>query len=408
MRRAALFVRNAPVHNTCIKAYIRVLGGKERVREALEGIVAAMRAAELDEARWPEASALVDEAFGLTGNHLTVMGSGPDGQPEFLFGRLYLHGEPNEEWERDYVENYFVRDERIPRMLALPDGAVRHVDSFYEDRERRSSDTYNGFLVPTGGTNMVTTRAAGPPGLQVFWSFVRSGGPEDWPTVGMDGLAWLLPHIGHFVSVRRALADAQVRGVRTSAQLLDAEGLGVVLLDRHGRIIETNDRARAMLLAGDALSDRDGCLVARQSNECAALHRTLNAALPRGGRMAVGGTVMVRRDAGRPLFVHVSPATGSPDAGLADAAVLVALEDLGCNVPADEQRLGEAFALTRAEQRVAAALVAGGSAAEIADEICRSEATVRWHIQRMKAKFQCRRMTDLVRLFSRAGESSRR
>ena len=288
-------------------------------------------------------------------------------------------------------------------MLAMPEGGVRHVNSFYDDRERRSSDTYNGFLVPTGGTNMVTTRAAGPPGLHVFWSFVRPGGPGDWSTAEKDGLAWLLPHLGHLVGVRQALAEAQVRGARNSAQLVDAEGLGVLLLDRHGRVTETNDQARAMLLAGDAVADREGYLVAKQPNDCAALFRTLQAALPRDGQMALGGTVAVQRDSGPPLLVHVSPATGSPDVPLANTAVLVVLEDLGSDVPADERRLGEVFGLMRAEQRVAAALVAGGTAPTIAAEICRSEATVRWHIQRMKAKFNCRRLSDLVRLFSRAG-----
>ena len=76
-----------------------------------------------------------------------------------------LNGALASESERGYVENYFFLDERIPNALAMPDGAVRDVNSLYDDQQRRLSNAYNGFLVPTGDTNMVTTRAPGPPRL---------------------------------------------------------------------------------------------------------------------------------------------------------------------------------------------------------------------------------------------------
>ena len=147
--------------------------------------------------------------------------------------------------------------------------------------------------------------------------------------------------------------------------------------------------------------------MARKPNDRVALVQAVRAALPSDEHLASGGTVTVWGDSGPPLFIHVSPATNPSDAVLADAEIFVVLEDPSNNVPPDERWLGEVFALTRAEQRIAAALVAGGTASTIAAEICRSEATVRWHIQRMKAKLKCRRLTELLLLFCRARVSVR-
>lgn len=59
-----------------------------RDRERLAEVVAALRDAELDDARWPQTASRVDTAFGLHGNHLSVIeGDGP-GRAELLFGRL--------------------------------------------------------------------------------------------------------------------------------------------------------------------------------------------------------------------------------------------------------------------------------------------------------------------------------
>ena len=72
----------------------------------------------------------------------------------------------------------------------------------------------------------------------------------------------LLPHIRQFVRVRRALIKAEARGASVTALLDNTRG-GVIHLDRRGRIVEANDRARAILRQGDSLSDRGGVLSAR-------------------------------------------------------------------------------------------------------------------------------------------------
>ena len=55
-------------------------------------ILSSMNQAMLDDAHWPAASALIDDACGMTGNELVIaQGSGDDAR--VLFARFYQRGE---------------------------------------------------------------------------------------------------------------------------------------------------------------------------------------------------------------------------------------------------------------------------------------------------------------------------
>ena len=75
----------------------------------------------------------------------------------------------------------------------------------------------------------------------------------------------LLPHIQQFVRVRQALVRAGARHTTVTA-LLDNRRIGVLELDRRGRIMAVNDRARSILRRGDGLLDRDRMLRAPRAS----------------------------------------------------------------------------------------------------------------------------------------------
>ena len=170
--------------------------------------MASLREAQLDDTRWPAASALVDDACGMMGNHLAIIRGDNRNSAEFLFGKLYKRGEPDEELEQLYIRDYFAIDERIPRFFRMPDGQLSHVSAMFTDQELVASPTYNDFVVPTGAGNSLNVRMAGPGGLHIVMSLVRSGDPSCWTSESVGTVRRLLPHIRHFVRVRQALADA--------------------------------------------------------------------------------------------------------------------------------------------------------------------------------------------------------
>ena len=116
-----------------------------------------------------------------------------------------------------------------------------------------------------------------------------------------------MPHIRQFIRVRQALVGAEARAT-TETALLDNPRIGVLHLDRRGRIIEVNDRARSILRRGDGLWDRDGRLRARASADQVRLERVVGDARAAAVAVAVSGSMMLRRSSVVPPFVvHVKP-----------------------------------------------------------------------------------------------------
>ena len=129
----------------------------------------------------------------------------------------------------------------------------------------------------------------------------------------------LLPHIRQFVRVRQALVRAEARGTTVTA-LLDNPRVGVLHLDRRGRIMAVNDRARLILRHDDGLSDRDGVLRTSLRDDQLRLERLLSAALPTSGAVAVSGSMMLRRSSVLPPFRGARPTRECPATGLWRAA----------------------------------------------------------------------------------------
>ena len=97
---------------------------------AHDRIVAALHKAMLDPARWPAASALIDEALGAGSNTLGVS-EGSGAGTHLHFAGFYQRGERRPDLEREYFEHYHALDERVPRIRELPAGRLVHVPDLY-------------------------------------------------------------------------------------------------------------------------------------------------------------------------------------------------------------------------------------------------------------------------------------
>ena len=84
-------------------------------------------------------------------------------------------------------------------------------------------------------------------------------GGDGWESDRLRLHEHLLPHVHRAVVIRQALAAADALGSGV-AGLLDSERIGVVQLDRGGRVLAANGPALGILRRGDGLVDRDGVL----------------------------------------------------------------------------------------------------------------------------------------------------
>ena len=365
---------------------------------AFERILASLYDAMLDDARWPATSALIDEACGITGNDLMV-GEGPTDDVRARFVGAYYRGQRREDLEREYLQHYHPTDERVPRFRQLPDSRLVHVTELYTAEELKTSPTYNEALVRTGRQDGVNTRLDGPDGSHITWGL---GDPVDSAGWGASRIALvteLLPHIRQFVRVRQALVRADARHATVTA-LLDNPRIGVLHLDRRGRILAVNDRARSLLRHGEAVSDEDGVLQARAPDDQVRLAQLVAEALPTSGAVPVSGSMLLGRVSRvPPLVVHVKPVgVPQPDYGARHVAALVLMVEAGRHPRLDPAVVARTLGLTPAESQVAVWLADGKNVRDIARATGLTEGAIYWHLKQIYRKLPISRQVDLVRL----------
>ena len=118
--------------------------------ETFERVVALLYEAMLDDGNWPAASALIDEACGAKGNAL-LLGEGSGENIRAHSVGFFQRGTPRGDLERDYMEIYHPIDERVSRFRELPFGRLVHVAELYDEEERKTSPTYNEFMLRADG-----------------------------------------------------------------------------------------------------------------------------------------------------------------------------------------------------------------------------------------------------------------
>ena len=373
-------------------------GGLMDRNDAWAGALAALQDAALDPASWPSAWALIGEACGSGGNSLVVAG-GSGSEATLHFAQFFQHGQRRTDLEREYFQVYCPHDERIPRLRQLPDGHVVPVRDLYSEAERKASAAYNEWVCRFRNQNALNVRLDGSDGTRIVWSLgspVASGG---WGSAEVEMIEGFLPHIRQFVRIRQALAGADALGASV-VELLDHTGVGLILLDRRGLILEANGPARSILRRRDGLSDPGRCLGAWLPADDARLQRLVARSLPPiDSQGQTGGSMTVARPSGLPkLALHVNPVSGRGlHAGLARAAVLVLVVDPSSRPRFDAGLVGSVLGLSAAESQVAVMLAQGRTAGDIAEATGRRTSTVKVLMRRAYRKLGISRQAELVR-----------
>lgn len=367
-------------------------------QDRFERIVESVHKAALDDAHWPSAACLIDEAIRTKGNAL-VHGEGPNrAEAKFSFVHLCVDGQRRIDWERRYFRDYWAWDECISRLCRLPDLHLVHTGDLYTDREKKTSLVYNEVRCGIEMQNGLNVRLDGPDGSHIVWNIANSLAPGGWRSHQIETIERLLPHMRQFVRVRQALVDAGALGSSLTT-LLDNSGCCVIHLNRHARIVAANDRARDLLSQGHGLSDRDGFLRGRTPAEDAELQRLLARALPPFDARGSAGSMTVGRSSARTRrVVHIHPVDERASGYRAQrVAALALVADPESRVRVDPSLVAMALGLTATESRLAAMLAAGHSVSDIAAATFRTEGTVRWHLNRIFRKQGISRQTELVR-----------
>jgi DNA-binding CsgD family transcriptional regulator len=181
--------------------------------------------------------------------------------------------------------------------------------------------------------------------------------------------------------------------------VLEALGCGGVLLDKKGRVLQTNPQAARYLGTRFNLKRRGG-----------GPEGTINEAVQDGLRIALKGSaevapllgdhIVVPRADSRPLLLRQLTIPGGLDDATGELmAAIVVLDMEDCPHP-DEDLLRDLFLLTPAEARVANRMCCGQDLASIARDLGVSRGTVRVHLKSLFWKTATRRQGELIALLA--------
>ena len=361
-------------------------------------ILVALQEATFNDAVWPEAAALIDEFCGIVGHQL-IVGEGFGEDVRIYMARFYNRGQRREDLERLYYADYHAADERVPRARLLPHAKLVHVSELFTAEERRTSRAYNEALPLAASQNSLNVRLDGPDGCRIAIALGDPVGRNSWENSQIEAIQRLMPHVRQLVRVRQSLHNAEAFGA-SLVRLLGVSVIGVIHLDRRGRLLHMNDRAHALVRQGDGLFDQGGHLHARLPGDESRLQRILAGALPAHDLTGASGSMTVRRTCRAPhLTVHVLPATGYPlGYDLWRVAAFVLIIEPGSRSHVDSGMVAAMLGLTPAEGRVAALLAAGHTVRRIALMTGTKESSIRSHMKRIYSKRGISRQADLVRL----------
>lgn len=368
-------------------------------------LVASVYEAGVEPVRWPLAIRALADHFNARS---MILFSTPVVPEQFSF--IAEHG-TDPEWEALYNRHYTTGDVN-PTAVAyrrLPVGQP-NADWMIVPREQlHRSPFYNEWAIPQSYhhfAGMITELGPGKIGGFMFARTQRAGAVDESEIAVLSALA---PHLCWAVAMSRRMGAMEGR-LRLYEALFDAATEAIIVIEANGHVIEANQRAQALLEAGDGILLRNGRLAALRPEHTEVLLARV-AALLRGDHAAVEAFALPRRSKVHPLVVSLAPL---PDdlagtwARRPAAAVFIA--DPEAALPDMAEGLSRVYGLTRAEA-VLVDLIArnGPSLAEAAEQLGVAKETVRTHLKRAYDKTGVRRQSELTRLALQmvAGRSGR-
>jgi DNA-binding CsgD family transcriptional regulator len=367
--------------------------GKRHLREVdfkqLELAAARLGETVVDPTLWPDVLEAMCRAVGATGAFL-------------LQSDVRTPDVPRTKSVEDVADAYFsgwhLNDKRAERAVPLLLGGAKVVvdQDIFTPEEISRMPFYNELLFPAGfHWFSVVGFWAGP----ALWglSFQRTALDGPLEDNGRQMLATLSQRLTEVASLSQAVGRIALSSVTNA---LNCVLQPAVVVDRNGRVLDANTLARDMF--DDDIRIQNHSLVVRDPFARTLLDRLIN-------RLrfisSLDGCplspIAIRRNGKHPVVLRALPIHGGAREPFLGARALLTLTPIGPKEPAPAALLGQAFALTPAEARLAVIIAQGAKAEYAAEVLGISLATARNQLKSVFSKTGTHRQSELVALLSR-------
>ena len=373
-----------------------------RDAKEINELITSIYSAPLDSSRWYNVMTGMAHLFDGAASILAFADLKTENRtsPETNMVRWYDHnaGVENMQAYLDHADH----DVRTAYGLLRP-GQVYVDHDFISDQGISRHRFYQEFLKPFDLGYTVGAAVPTSPRQAIVANVIRGANQSHADDHDVALMGMLYPHIAQAVRIgdkldRLSLENAALRDA------FDHLSDGVFIVAGDGSIITANRAADMMIKARDGLQMVAGLLTASHGPTADKLRKLVAGTTSNepGQSPQVCALPIPKPSGGRSLHLLAMPVVTSMEAhfsflsGRPSTFIVVSDPDQQPTPP--EERLRTIFGLTNAEARLAAALVAGHTISEYADESGITENTARWTLKQIQAKTDCRRQADLVRL----------
>lgn len=360
-------------------------------------VVGAIYDCALDPERWrhtlPQISALTRSPYGALAIHDNIQARS---------GRVFDHG-----YDDNYLKLYFEKYESMNPLAGAAQtidvGGVATTAMLVDEMEFLESRFYREFLSQYGIRDSITTVVLRSERRMAIMIANRREEQPRYDQSDIRLVKLLSPHVCRALTISNAL-DLRTISSQALEETLNALTVGVFLVDDHGRIAHINQAAEKQIKIGNALQINNHRLIPINR----AAQQALSAAIASAGKTTLtpaGVTIALPTETGPGYVATVLPLDrGERRALLAPFAAVAAVfvQDPTVAAPLPGEAFAKLYGLTAAELRVLLALAPGLAIREAADMLGISEATAKTHLQRIFAKTETSRQTELLQLFMHA------
>jgi DNA-binding CsgD family transcriptional regulator len=307
---------------------------------------------------------------------------------------------PGLDMKAEFVAHYAALAPIRPVLNAAPAGKWLRLTECVPQGLLARDEWYNDFLIRSHIADLVVVRLVDGESRSVSFGFHLANKTAPLPAKMSEIMEMLVEPLSRAAVVH---LDSLSLGWKSAAALrvLDLIGVGLVLVEADGRVVEMSRAAEQMVSKHDGLVVRDGRLTALRTFENAKLAKFMTAAataLP--SNRGISGHMLVAR-AGEERLAYVVKVTqlGMSVAWHDHPLAMVLVIDPEQKFPS-EARVSEVFGLSPAESRVAAGLLRGQTLAEIGERSGTQLTTLRTQLSSVLRKLGVKRQQDLVSTLS--------
>lgn len=274
-------------------------------------------------------------------------------------------------------------------------GDICQLDDLIDHRAFTASDFYRELCAPLNIEHAFFAHLGQYEGTDVWLNGSRGTVQGAFSADEIASVRELIPHLSRAVRMHHRLDRLQSQSM-LYAQSMSALGVGAIMLDRQGDIVETNAEAATILAAGSPVRQ-----VGKRFYLTGIAQRSFAAALDRMARSAaLNAQVLVANDGVSSVNVVIRRADDviGKDAHSPVAFILYLNRAAQPLPPRAIDFVSQAFGLSRTEARLSVLLANGHALESAAVLLGVTPTTARTYCKRTFAKTGTKRQSELVRL----------